>query len=103
MITKYLDIILMTLWSWKFSPGSAAILAAFGAGWTPALPGKTMQEFLSRYLDAARRLCGLLEHQLGLAVVAEASIHADRGFVTGAFRAGPRASYSRMAPPSVCM
>jgi hypothetical protein len=30
----------------------------------------------------------LLEHQLGLAVVAAASTHADRGFVTGAFRAG---------------
>lgn len=39
----------MPLWSRPFSPGSMAILAASGADETPALPGKTLQEF-PRYL-----------------------------------------------------
>jgi hypothetical protein len=41
---------LLLLYSCRLYPGSAAILAASGAGETPALPGKTIQELLSRYL-----------------------------------------------------
>jgi hypothetical protein len=46
----------MLLCSGSLHPGSAAILAAFGAGETPALLGQTRQESLSRYLvlDTAR-------------------------------------------------
>jgi hypothetical protein len=50
LVSKYPDITLMPLCSDHLYPGSAAILAASGAGETPALPGKTMQKFLSRYL-----------------------------------------------------
>ena len=60
--TKYLDTILMPLWSCRLSPGSAAILAASGAGETPTLPGKTRQEFLSRYLVTAPNWRGELSH-----------------------------------------
>jgi hypothetical protein len=43
------DIMWMPWCSWSLYPGSAVILAAFEVGETPALPGKTTQELLSRY------------------------------------------------------
>jgi hypothetical protein len=59
--TKYPDIIWMPLGSWRLYPGSAAILAASEAGETPALPGKTMQEFVSGYLEVMNRFLPCLE------------------------------------------
>ena len=48
---KYQYTILMPLWPCRLYPGSAAILAASGAGETPALPGK-----LRQFLPASGKL-----------------------------------------------
>ena len=69
--------------SWRLYPGSAAILAASGVGETPALPGKTMQEFLSRYLGRQRddlkpcRLLGEAGFRLSAGMILRPILHED--------------------------